>query len=58
MKQLHLRPVGCTEAVRVFGIRAARVLLITMSWALFLIALVAGVLAEMAGRSASRIRIR
>jgi hypothetical protein len=58
MNQLHLRPAGRPTAVRVLGLRAARSLLIAMSWALFLIALVAGVLAEMAGRSASRIRIR
>ena len=58
MKVLHLKPAGRAEAVLVFGLRAVRGVLVATCWALFLIALVANGLAEMAGRGASRIRIR
>lgn len=57
MKALHLKPAGRTEAVLVFGLRAARAALVATSWALFLVALVAGGLAETAGRSAARIKV-
>jgi len=58
MKSLRRNPSGRTEAVLVFGLRAVRGLLVAACWALFLIALVAGGLAEMAGQSAARIKVR
>ena len=58
MKVLHLKPAGRTEAVLVLGLRAVRGVLVATCWALFLIALVAGGLAEMAGQGAARIKVR
>ncbi len=59
MKRLKPRRADSpSETVEAFALRVARGLLITASWALFLVALVAGALAEMAGRSAARIRRR
>ena len=57
MKVLHLKPAGRAEAVLILGLRAVRGLLVATCWALFLIALVAGGLAETAGRSAARIKV-
>jgi len=58
MKVLHLKAAGRAEAVLVFGLRAVRGVLVATCWALFLVALVAGGLAEMAGQSAARIKVR
>ena len=58
MTVLHLKPAGGADAVLVFGLRAVRGVLVATCWALFLIALVAGGLAEMAGRGAARIKVR
>jgi hypothetical protein len=59
MKQLTPRPTGrCAEFVATIALRAARGLLVLTCWALFLVALIAGGLAEMAGRGAARMRVR
>jgi hypothetical protein len=59
MKHLNPKPAGSRgETVLAVGLRAWRGLLVLTCWTLFLVALVAGGLAEMAGRSAARIRVR
>jgi hypothetical protein len=59
MNQLNPRAAGNrTEAVLAFGLRGLRGLLILTCWALFLASLCAGQLADLAGRTAARIRVR
>jgi hypothetical protein len=59
MKRLNLKPAeSCYEAVLTFGLRGIRVLLILTCWALSLVSLLASGLADMAGRSAARIRVQ
>ena len=59
MRQLNLKPVASgAEVVLAFGLRAVRGLLVLTCWTLFLVSLLASGLADVAGRSAARIRIR